>query len=262
MPPSKNNGLFRNTLLGVLFVVAVVAFWQFSAPYIPPTNNTTPTPTPTPTFTSTPTPTNTPPVETVKAFWKFNENNGTIATDSSGNGHSGTIINGVYSVGVESSSAISLNGNGYVEIPASGSLSGGNKIKISAWVKPVLGTRGAIISNWYYQYASNTNQRSYVLVIEPNGAVSFALSPDGTSNNAYWLTSSTILQSGVWTLVEAENDGNTMKIKINNVIDPNSRSAPYAIFQSNHNAYIGAWDANGAMGEFYNGLIDELKITG
>lgn len=84
-------------------------------------------------------------------WWKFDENAGTIASDSSGNNNAGTLIGGPiwsttdYKVG---SGALVLNGNGqYVDVPGFSGISGSGVTTVSLWIKP-LATGGAVISQW------------------------------------------------------------------------------------------------------------------
>ena len=72
------------------------------------------------------------------AWWKFDDGSGTTASDATGNGHTGTLVNGpTWSTAGESGGAIQFNGtNQYVDIPKSQSpVLGSGAFTISAWVK-------------------------------------------------------------------------------------------------------------------------------
>jgi len=110
------------------------------------TGPSTPTPIPTPIPTSTPTPTPTPisttPIPTptptpnsdLVAYWKFDENTGTTAYDSSGNGNTGTINGATWTAGTNGS-ALQFNGiNDYVNVPDSSSLDA-TTLTFMAWIK-------------------------------------------------------------------------------------------------------------------------------
>jgi hypothetical protein len=71
------------------------------------------------------------------AHWKFDEGEGNIAYDSSGNGNNGTLINGPTWVPGKFASALKFDGvDDYVEVPSNVSLSWSNNSgSLSFWVK-------------------------------------------------------------------------------------------------------------------------------
>jgi alpha-mannosidase len=147
----------------------------------------TPTPTPTPTPTATPIPTVTPtqaPTATPsptpvpnpdKGWWKFDETSGTSATDSSGNGNTGTVSGAVWVSG-HLNNALNFNGtSNYVLV--------GNYPKPSttatytAWVYAnSVTTWASIIKNWgnsstgqIHLGINNTTGKLGVYVTQSNG---------------------------------------------------------------------------------------------
>jgi regulation of enolase protein 1 (concanavalin A-like superfamily) len=69
-----------------------------------------------------------------KAYWKFDDDTGTSAIDSTGNGFTGTLQNATWTTGVEGISGIALNGtSGYVAVPALNLNS--NTVSFTGWVK-------------------------------------------------------------------------------------------------------------------------------
>ncbi|RJS75398.1 PEGA domain-containing protein, partial [Methanophagales archaeon] len=86
-------------------------------------------------------------------YWKFDEGAGTTAVDSSGNNNNGTLIDNPDWVNGKIGKALGFNGStNYVEINDSDSLDGFDEITIEAWVKPILGQRGAVVSRYLYDY--------------------------------------------------------------------------------------------------------------
>jgi len=77
-----------------------------------------------------------PPV----GYWKFDEGSGTVASDSSGNGNTGTLKNGPQWVNGISGTALSFDGSDdHVSIPDSSSLDiSGDQISIEFWMKPTV----------------------------------------------------------------------------------------------------------------------------
>ncbi len=196
------------------------------------------------------------------AWWHFNESLGNLVMDSSGNANTGTISGASWTAG-KFGSALRFNGStSFVEVPDSDVLDGGSQITIEAWVKPVLGTRGTVVAKYTYNSSIPVNDRVYELDIDTDGKVKFALSSNGTGSGVVWLASSNAVINNAWNHIVATSNGTSMKIYINGVLDPNTKSAPSAIHSSPYNLQIGAWryDAIGAMDTYFNGLIDEVRI--
>ncbi len=78
-----------------------------------------------------------PPVASdVLAYWKFDEGRGTIAADSSGNGHNGTIFGATWVAG-QIGQALAFDGtSNYVQIPPDPSIDNLQGLTIAAWIYP------------------------------------------------------------------------------------------------------------------------------
>jgi hypothetical protein len=190
---------------------------------------------------------------------------GNIAYDTSGNGNNGTIYNGVRVSGI-SGSALSFRSGAisYVEVPKSASLdsiSTNKQITIDVWINSPLGVRGTIAERWLY---SPTASRSYVLVLESNGSITFLLSSNGVypaSGTGVLISNSKVI-ANQWTHIVATSDGTTMKIYFNGVQDTNTAVAPSGgIFIPNAPLHIGTWMYSaGTPAVGFVGLIDEFKL--
>jgi hypothetical protein len=98
------------------------------------------------------------------AGWSFDEASGTLATDSSGNNNTATLVNGVARGAGNYGGGLTFDGvNDYLSIPNSASLDiSGTGLTLSMWIKPqalaggdsvVLGKFwNATMTNPYYQY--------------------------------------------------------------------------------------------------------------
>ena len=77
---------------------------------------------------------------TLVGFWNLNENTGTTATDDSGSGNTGTLINAPQWIPGESGSALNFanGGKGYVSASGAESLSNlyTHGMTVAAWIKP------------------------------------------------------------------------------------------------------------------------------
>jgi hypothetical protein len=88
-------------------------------------------------------------------YWSFNEGAGTAAMDSSGNGNTGTLINGPTWVSGKSGTALSFDGaDDYVEIPETQSLNLSSALTVSAWINNQASTDSGLGQDQYRIIAS------------------------------------------------------------------------------------------------------------
>ena len=94
------------------------------------------------------------------AYWKFDEGSGTTAADSSGNGNTGTLINGPLWTAGKAGNALYFDGiDDNVTVLDSASLHLSSAFTLSAWVNPAAtftDYRAIVTKNPpYYLYASS-----------------------------------------------------------------------------------------------------------
>jgi len=183
------------------------------------------------------------PVQGLIAAWHFNENNGTIATDSI-NGHNGLISNAIWTNGIRSS-ALEFNGNtSQIQVPNSGLNPVGNSISFSFWFK--LNVVGAI-GTFIFQ------DQKYNASLDALGRIIFTVyTPSAKSVNSG--VGSRILDTD-WHHVALTYNGLEMKIFLDGlqrVYNPNSGN----LQSSTSDVYIGRQPAVNS----YDGIIDEFLI--
>ena len=93
------------------------------------------------------------------AYWKFDEGSGTSVADSSGNGNTGTLVNGPLWTAGRVGNALFFDGiDDNVTVPDSTSLDLSSSFTLSAWVNPAstfTDFRSILVKNYkYYLYAS------------------------------------------------------------------------------------------------------------
>ena len=93
------------------------------------------------------------------AYWKFDEGSGTTVSDSSGNGNTGTLVNGPLWTAGRVGNALFFDGiDDNVTVPDSNSLDLSSSFTLSAWVNPAstfTDFRSILAKNYkYYLYAS------------------------------------------------------------------------------------------------------------
>jgi hypothetical protein len=194
-----------------------------------------------------------PPVEDglVLAFG-FNESAGTTATDTSGNGHVGAVREAQFVPG-RFGNALSFDGvNDWVTVADANSLDLSAGMTLEAWVRPTVNSGWHTImlkeagSNMSYEMYSNNPD-----VTRP--AAFFTAAGGGLRN----LNGAAPVAVNAWTHLAFTYDGTTMRLYVNGVL---ARSALRAgpIRTSTGVLHIGGNQVWG--GEFFNGLIDEVRI--
>jgi uncharacterized repeat protein (TIGR03803 family) len=184
------------------------------------------------------------------AAYGFNEGGGDVAADSSGRGHYGVIKGAKYVAG-RFGRALKFNGNNdWVTIADDDDLDLRNALTIEAWVNPdrVSSWRTVVIkersdSQAYALYASEDTP-------EPSGYVNISGDYKGVRG--------TRLPIGVWSHVAVTYNGSHLRFYVNGV-EVNRRSVSGRIVSGNGPLRIGG---NSIWGEYFDGMIDEVRIYG
>jgi hypothetical protein len=182
--------------------------------------------------------------------WSFDEGTGTTASDSSGNGNSGSIVDATWVAG-KYGQALSFNGvSNYVVFSDTQDLRlTTTNFTITAWVKYQSGT-WAIVSKGYGAHTAN----GYVMDVS-GGAIRMRIN-NGVGSPV--IVQSSAIPIGTWTYVAAVMDrsGNG-QIYINGV----PSGAPVSISSKNNIGntepfYIGRY---GTVSDF-SGTIDDIRV--
>jgi len=170
-------------------------------------------------------------------WWRFDEGSGTVASDSSGNGHNGTVVgatwvSGKYGDGLSFSGSLS----NYVSIPSVNIASGA--FSIQAWVKPTL-------------------QTSYMTIMGFDGTHRLLIRSGGqllTQFGGNFFSTGSI-PTNSWSLVTYVYNGTYELWYINGVLD--SQHSPTSTPTWANAFYIGEYDLANYP---YNGIIDEVQV--
>ena len=195
----------------------------------------------------------------IEAYWKLDEGSGTTATDTSGNGHDGVLINDtawttdtpptVFS----NPYALSFDGTtDYVEVPHSSPLDTGEELTLSAWVK----LDDSSVDQKIVGKTNGAHNLGYVLGVKNN-----ALFPEvWDSAGGYFAQEAGIVPSGSWTHIAMtwRTDGQMIGY-INGTEVFNIVASTNSIGASTQPLRIGVcpWDIN-----IYgvNGLVDDVRV--
>ena len=218
-----------------------------------PAPTPTPTTTPTPTATPTPTPTPTPGPAGLVAAYGFNEGSGSSTGDLSGSGNVGSVLGGAsWASAGRFGKARAFNGsNGSVKVADRASLDLTTGMTLEAWVKP------AALSGWscvILKERPEIHHLSYELSANTASDKPSAFIWVGSAERGVY--GSGKLPVATWTHLASTYDGATLRIYLNGVL-ASSTAGSGAITASSGDLRIGG---NSLWGEWFNGLIDEVRI--
>jgi len=191
-----------------------------------------------------------PVYEGLVGWWRFDEGEGNIAKDSSGNANDGTIYGATWVDG-KYGKALSFDGiDDYVAVPHSSSLDLVNAFTVSVWVKYNDLSQPQVIlwkgTGYNPTYGLGT-------LFEGNG-FRYWLTKNGGRYGAALIP----IKAGVWNHVVYTYDGSTLKCYLNSV-DTNVNTAVSAPLTS----YAQSLLIGKRLVEAYcpfNGIIDEVRI--
>ena len=187
------------------------------------------------------------------AAYSFNEATGTSAVDASGKNNVGTLAGGAkWSLQGKHGGAISFDGvDDLVSVADSASLDLTTGMTIEAWVNP------ATLSGWRTAVMKeNPGGLAYVLYAHDNAPkpamyvrIAGRSSSDGTGGSA-------ALPLNTWTHVAATYDGASVRFYVNG-IEAGNAPVSGSIVTSTLPLRIGG---NAVWGEYFHGLIDEVRV--
>ncbi len=184
------------------------------------------------------------------AAYGFDAGSGTAVADASGNNNNGTLANGTWSAAGRFGGAISFNGTStWVSVPNATSLNPTTAVTMEAWVNPVA------VNNW-----------RTVLFKEQTGNLTYGLYSNTSSNrpNAQVFVSGSdrnvngtaAVAANTWTHLAATYDGANVRLFVNGT-QVATIAQTGALATSTGVLHIGG---NAVWGEWYQGLIDEVRI--
>lgn len=195
--------------------------------------------------------------EGVIGIWLFDEGEGDVLKDVSGNGNDGTIVNAQWIEGVRGK-ALKFDGSGYVEIPASETLNSiENEISVLAWVRVDAWANWARIvarGNW----TPAMDKYQFLLLLGGSmGDVGFCVSIKGERAK---YAGKPVLELNKWHHVAGVSDGQQVKLYVDGQFIGASPSAAPINKMVDEPLTIGCGYANGSRASFLNGAVDEVAI--
>jgi alpha-L-arabinofuranosidase/uncharacterized protein (DUF2147 family) len=193
-------------------------------------------------------------------YWKFDEGSGTAVSDSSGNGHSGTLQSGAsWTTGQIGSHALNVTGasNSYVDISQT-VVNTAASFSVSAWVKiSAVGTNyqtfvsldGSSVSAFYLQLRGDTGLFAFT-----------RLASDSTSAATTIASAAIPPTPGVWYHLVGVYDSSaqTISLYVNGALQ--QTIAYTSAWQASGHTAIGRGKYSGNNVDFVNGQIDDVHL--
>ena len=188
------------------------------------------------------------------AAYNFNAGTGTVLVDTTGNGHDGAIAGATWSGSGYFGSALSFDGiNNWVTVADADALDLTTGMTLMAWVRPkVLGDWRTVLLK---ETAGLPNGLSYGLY----GHDPQANRPDvfvNTGGSDQSAAGTAKLPVNAWTHLTATYDGLNLRLYVNGVLTA-TRTVTNSLRLTGNPLRIGG---NAVWGEFFNGLIDEVRV--
>jgi hypothetical protein len=192
------------------------------------------------------------------AYWKFDEGFGSVAHDSSGNNHDGTIYGAGWTNGI-SGTALQFDGfDDYDEVPDSPSLSGFTKLTLQAWIKvdTLSMQKGYVIAKSDGGEHPNTNDE-YGLFIEGQ-TVNFHISDGGTGYLVFGTSPNTIDAIDRWYFIAATWNGSEYVIYIDGNVVASGTALPGQSSDGSTPLTLG--QIGYCSWTYFDGAIDEVRV--
>src|SRR5271157_4374134 len=201
--------------------------------------------------------------QTPVGWWKFDDGLGIKATDSSGNGHTATLVNGVRWVTGKMGDAVSANAANrqYVSIPKI-NLSGSNAVTVALWANR---TYSAIGGHTLFEATTNYNNSTTGFGFFPDDATCQGIQAALRGNLGYVANCYSQPSSGVWhhlapVFDTSQTGGDEVKFYVDGVLQTVNRSLHASTNTNNFgNNPIYLFSRAGTT-EFSSGMIDDLRI--
>ena len=190
------------------------------------------------------------------AYWKLDETSGSVAVDSSSNGHDGTLVGSptwTTAGNIDGSLDFEID-DGVDRVDAGTFNVGGSAISVSAWVRPEDGVfDGRII---FKSTANDIPDQDWGLVIDESQELDFRIKAGGARDMLQYSGS---MSPGKWFFVVGTYDGTTMRLYINGVEVANMLHSVGGALDEDSTATVTLGDS--PIGDrAYDGRIDDARI--
>jgi glucose/arabinose dehydrogenase/chitodextrinase len=190
------------------------------------------------------------------AAYAFDEVSGATASDSSGQGNTATLNNGVAWLPGKNGRAASFDGvNDYITIPNSASTNiSGSALTLSMWINPQpIASGDSVVIGKFWNTTMSSPYYQYGLELGGGNRTDFIV---GTAGGQLVASGGTTLPYNQWSHLAVTFDGSQVRTYVNGTL-VNTQALSATITARGNPIRIGA-DASTA--QFYKGMLDDLRI--
>lgn len=190
------------------------------------------------------------------AAYAFDEASGTTATDTSGNGNTATLVNGVARATGKYGQALSFDGiNDYISIPNSASTNiSGNALTLSMWINPQpLASGDSVVIAKFWGTTKASPYYQFGLELGGGNRTDFYI---GTSSGLQSAIGGAVLPYNQWSYLAITFNGTQVMTYVNGVL-VNTQALTASITARGNPTAIGA---DQVPSQFFKGLLDDLRI--
>jgi hypothetical protein len=207
------------------------------------------------TFTATYTAITNPLPSGLVAGWSFNEASGTSAADSSGNGNTATLINGVTRTAGSSGGGLRFDGaNDYIAVPNSPSLDiSGTGLTLTMWINPAAAGGDSVVLGKFWNTTMTAPYYQYGLELAGGTTPTFQV---GTTSGVLSASMGSALAVNQWSHLAVVFNGSQVQYFVNGIL-LTTAPLPATIAARGNSLHVGA-DNN--IWQFFNGSLDEVRI--
>lgn len=193
--------------------------------------------------------------EGLVGWWRFDEGEGNIAKDSSGNGNDGTIYGATWIDG-KYDKALNFDGvNDYASVPDSASCDVGSEITMAAWLYPHNPTAG------YIMFIKKQTPGFGFWLFPAGHLYAEVYHPNYQQEGYIPVYGSTELQPNNWYhCVAVYKQNEYFRIYVNGVLDASVTAPNKAIGVNNNPLLLAVPGWMGSGNAFYDGLMDDVRI--
>ncbi len=187
----------------------------------------------------------------------FDEASGASAADTTGNGHTGTLIGGASRTAGKSGNAVLLDGStGYVSLP-NDIVADLSDFTIAAWVF----RHSAATKQWerICDFGSGTGRYMLLTPCGTNGKVHFAITLNGYHNERQ-VTGTAPVPSGQWAHVAVTLSGTTLTLYLNGSEVGQTTGAAFTPWRLGPTAQNWIGRSQFSADPHFNGAIDDFRI--
>lgn len=189
------------------------------------------------------------------AGYAFDEVAGTSALDSSGNGNTATLVNGVARTTGKYDGGLTFDGgNDYLTVPNSASLNvSGTGLTLSLWINPQASASDSVVLGKFWNPTMTSPYYQYGLELAGGTVPNFFI---GTSGGPLSASMGSALVLNQWSYLAVVFNGSQVQYYVNGVL-ATTVSLPATITGRNNGFQIGA-DNN--IQQFFRGSLDEVRV--